>query len=71
MRIVALRYTHRHGTDILLAQYKDYLPPITNELLRWLGVDDPELERDDEDAEWIGSYEVNELPQLDNFAENE
>jgi len=51
-------YQHRHGTDILPAKVdRDFdpekLPEITNELLKEkFFVDNPELEREDEWAEW-------------------
>ena len=46
-------FSHRHGTDILPCKVnKENLPEITNELLQSLGVDEPELEREDEYAEW-------------------
>ena len=46
-------FSHCHGTDILPCKVnKENLPEITNELLQSLGVSDPELEREDEFAEW-------------------
>jgi hypothetical protein len=63
-RIAILHYSHRHGDDVIpvvMGRFK--FPKITNELLHKLGVDDPELERDDESAEWMGPFVVKELPE--------
>jgi hypothetical protein len=48
-------YHHRHGIDVLPFQIQEGsdFPEINNDLLKKLGVDDPELgEREDEYAEW-------------------
>lgn len=58
MQIITLRYSHRFGEDIyswinsgpMIGLIN--LPEITNELLEELDIDNPELEREDEDAYW-------------------
>jgi hypothetical protein len=63
--IAVLHYSHRHGDDVLpvLVGPRSKFPKITNKLLSKLGVDEPELERDDEYAEWLGPYAIKELPE--------
>jgi hypothetical protein len=66
MKVIAIKYHHRHGTDVILARPDGItkLPDFTNALLKRLGVDAPELEREDEWAEWVGPFEVWKLPSL-------
>ena len=73
MKIAAILYHHRHGEDVLFFKTEEdkSLPEITNELLKRAGSIDPELpegEGDDpqneEWAEWIGPFEIDELPVL-------
>ena len=57
MLISHIVYHHRFGTDVLIVRLSDRatesdLPPIDNPLLRRLGIFQPELEREDESAEW-------------------
>jgi hypothetical protein len=70
MKIAVLVHEHRFGTDPIIFAVPDYygcgnLPKITNELLAKAGVDFPELERDDETAEWCGIFDVTTLPVID------
>ena len=65
-----VRYEHRHGTDFLLCLLPDgatyqALPAVDNSLLEHLGVDVPELERDDEEASWTRIGKLEELPALE------
>ena len=66
-RIAILLYWHRHGVDAIPVRLKprQKLPEITNELLKKLGVDEPELgTREDESAVWRGPFRVVDLRQL-------
>lgn len=64
-RIAIVHYSHRHGDDVIpvVVGARSKFPRITNKLLHKLGVDEPELERDDESAEWVGPFAVKELPE--------
>jgi hypothetical protein len=66
MNLYILKYTHRHGTDIIpcLTHPSSKPPKITSRLLKKLGVLDPELDRDDEWVEWVGPFPVKQLPAL-------
>jgi hypothetical protein len=71
MKVAAILYTHKHGTDVIFVRPDGVtkLPEITNELLRRLGCGDPELDgegegRQDEYAEWVGPHEAWDLPSL-------
>lgn len=62
VRVAVLHYSHRHGDDLIPVVLKEGLPRITNKLLSKLGVWDPELERDDEFARWIGPFDLDKIP---------
>lgn len=64
-RIAIVHYSHRHGEDVIpvAVGMRSKFPKITNKLLRKLGVDEPELEREDEWAGWEGPFDVKELPE--------
>jgi hypothetical protein len=57
-------YSHRHGTDVIPFRVEQgaSIPVITNDLLRQCGVDNPELEREDEYAEWNWFYPQDSWP---------
>ena len=64
-KIAIVHYSHKHGEDLIPVLLKKGLPKITNRLLARLGVWEPELEREDEYAEWIGPYKIDEIPTLE------
>jgi hypothetical protein len=60
-------YHHRHGVDVLPFKQESNAeaPEITNDLLKKLGVDNPELEeRDDEYAEYYYLYPIDHWPVI-------
>jgi hypothetical protein len=67
MKLGCIIYHHRFGIDVLPFQISNdrEVPEITNELLRKLGVSEPELgEREDEYAEWYYLYPLDHWPVL-------
>jgi hypothetical protein len=63
-RIAIIHYSHKHGEDLIPVILKKGLPKITNRLLSKVGVWEPELEREDEFAEWFGPYKLEDIPTL-------
>src|SRR5579871_40551 len=63
-KIPILHYSHKHGDDLIPVILKKGLPKINNRLLSKLGVWEPELEREDEFAEWYDPVEIEEIPTL-------
>jgi hypothetical protein len=80
MNLAIILYSHKYGTDVILAKTAhpavsrakmafgatpDTLPPIDNHLLRKLGVSDPNLG----EYEWAEYYEILASDQIDNEAD--
>lgn len=63
--IARLEHHHRHGVDVYLMRTdkgsRRGLPEITNEFMKQIGCLDPELEREDEWAEWLPVLELAHL----------
>lgn len=63
--IAVIAYWHRHGLDVIpVVLQKKGLPKINNKFLEKIGVDEPELEREDENAEWFGVFKTNDLKSI-------
>lgn len=65
MKIAILVYTHRHGTDVHPFILKGNLPKLTNKSMTALGFSDPELDREDEYAEWTEIFDTDKLEVIE------
>jgi len=74
-KIAILLYSDNSGNYMMPMFCEDWmdgedLPVITNDLLAYLGLNQPDVENDDVGVEWFGPYITKELPKYGGSVKN-